>query len=69
MLCTYPDTEISLPYEEEINGFTIYIGDNPDRWRSGYSWAVCKDRVVLDEGLTFTLSDAIHSAKIAIAVL
>ena len=69
MLNTYPDNEITLPYEEEVNGFTIYIEGNPDRWRGGYSWAVCKDEVVWDEGLTFTISDTIDSANSAIAVL
>lgn len=69
MQSIYADNDITLPYEEEINGFTIYIEDNPDRWRGGYSWAICKDDVVWNEGLTFTLSDAIHSASSAIAVL
>lgn len=65
---TYSD-DLSVPYEEEINGFTVYIEDNPDRWRGGYSWSVCKDEVVWNDGLTFTISDAIHSASNAIAVL
>ena len=69
MLNTYPDTEITLPYEEEINSFTIYIEDNPDRWRGGYSWAVCKDEVELDSGLAFDVIDAIYSANNVIEVL
>ena len=28
---SYSD-DLSVPYEEEINGFTVYIEDNPDRW-------------------------------------
>lgn len=65
---SYSD-DLSVPYEEEINGFTIYIEDNPDRWRGGYSWSVCKGGVVWDEGLTFTIADAMQSANSAIAVL
>lgn len=63
MLNTYSDTEINLPYEEEVNGFTIYVEENPDRWRGGYSWAVCKDEVEFDSGLAFDVTDAIEQAK------
>lgn len=61
--------EITLPYEEEISSFTIYIEENPDRWRGGYSWAVCQDEVELDSGLEFDVADAIHSANHAIGLL
>ncbi|MCD1596854.1 hypothetical protein [Rheinheimera aquimaris] len=69
MYSNYADKDITVPYEEQVNGFIIYIEDNPDRWRGGYSWSVCKDEVLWHEGLTFTISDAIHSANNAIAVL
>lgn len=62
MLSTCPGHDITVPYEEEINGFTIYIEDNPDRWRGGYSWSVCKDEVELDSGLAFDVIDALERA-------
>lgn len=58
---TYSD-DLSVPHEEEINGFTVYIEDNPDRWRGGYSWAVCKDGVEFDSGLAFDVADAFEQA-------
>lgn len=45
--------EIPLPYEEELNGYTIFIDVNPDRWRGGFIWSVCKDDVELDSGIEF----------------
>lgn len=62
MQSTYADDDITVPYEEEIKGFTIYIEDNPDRWRGGYSWSVCKDRVEFDSGLAFDVADALKQA-------
>ena len=62
MLSNCPDHDITVPYEEEINGFTIYIEDNPDRWRGGYSWSVCKDEVEFDSGLEFNTADALQAA-------
>ena len=29
MYSNYADKDITVPYEEEVNGFTIYIEDNP----------------------------------------
>lgn len=62
MLKTYSDNEITLPYEEEVNGFTIYVEENPDRWRGGCSWAVCRDKVELDSGLEFDVAGALERA-------
>lgn len=45
--------EIPLPYEEELNGYTIFIDVNPDRWRGGFIWSVCKDDVELVSGIEF----------------
>lgn len=45
--------KIQLPYEEEVNGYTIFIDVNPDRWRGGFVWSVCKDDVELDSGVEF----------------
>ncbi|MDX1537300.1 hypothetical protein [Arsukibacterium sp.] len=58
--------DITVPYEEEVNGFTIYIEDNPDRWCGGYIWSVCQNEIALDEGLSFNASDAINSAMVFI---
>lgn len=66
MLSTYTDNEITVPYEEEVNGFTIYIEDNPDRWRGGFSWSVCKDGIEFDSGLEFDVADALKQAKLFI---
>lgn len=59
-ICT--DNDITVPYEEEVNGFTIYLEDNPDRWRGGYSWSVCKGGVELDSGLAFDVADALKQS-------
>lgn len=45
--------EIRLPYEEEVNGYTIFIDVNPDHWRGGFVWSVCKGGVELDSGVEF----------------
>lgn len=48
--------------ETEYLGYTIHIEKNPDRYRGGYEWAVCKDSVEWDCGLSFSESDALASA-------
>ena len=63
MQSIYANNDITLPYEEEISGCTIYMEDNPDRWRGGYSWSVCKDEVELDSGLAFDVVDALEQAN------
>ena len=45
--------EISLPYEEEVNGYTIFIEVNPDHWRGGFVWSVCIDGAELNSGMEF----------------
>ena len=69
MNSNYADKDITVSYEEEVNGFTIYIEDNPDRLRGGFSWAVCKEGVELESGLVFDVADAFDSANGAIEVL
>ena len=61
--------DLTVPYEEEVNGFTIYIEDNPDRWCGGYIWSVCQDGIEFDSGLEFGVADAVYSANSAIEVL
>lgn len=69
MLSTHTATSIRVPYEEDINGFTIYVEDNPDRWCGGYQWALCKDEVELDAGLECTIADALQRAYSIITVM
>lgn len=61
--------EIRLPYEEEVNGCTIFIDVNPDRWREGFVWSVCKNDIELDSGLTFDVADAIGGANSVVDAL
>ncbi|GHG59369.1 hypothetical protein GCM10010919_01820 [Alishewanella longhuensis] len=61
--------KIHLPYEEEVNGYTIFIDVNPDHWRGGFVWSVCIDGAELDSGLAFDVTDAIGSANNAIDAL
>lgn len=55
--------KIQLPYEEEVNGCTIFIDVNPDRWRGGFVWSVSEDGIELDFGLEFSLKDALQAAS------
>lgn len=45
--------------ETEYLGYTIHIEKNPDKYRGGYEWAVCKDSVEWDCGLSFSESDSL----------
>jgi hypothetical protein len=49
-------------YEETYNGYDIFVIENPDRYRGGFEWSVCKDAVELDSGLEFIAKIAIESA-------
>jgi len=55
--------------EEEFEGYEIYIEDNPDRYRGGYEWSVCKDDEMLDSDLAFSIESAISEAKDSILAL
>ncbi|MGO4893369.1 hypothetical protein [Flavobacterium sp. W21_SRS_FM6] len=60
-------TASSLPmpssYEEEFMGFEIYIEPNPDKWREGFVWLVCKDGEEIDSGLEFGFDEAVAVAR------
>ncbi|MBV2130370.1 hypothetical protein [Arsukibacterium indicum] len=58
MLSVARSNDIKVPYEEEINGFTIYIEDNPDRWCGGYIWSVSKNESEVESGLEFSAVEA-----------
>lgn len=55
--------------EEEFEGHEICIEKNPDHYRGGYEWSVCKNDEMLDSGLAFSTESAISEAKHAIIAL
>lgn len=55
--------------EEEFEGYEIYIENNPDHYRGGYEWAVCKDDEILDSDLAFSIESALAEAKDSILTL
>lgn len=61
--------DISVPFEETLGDYTIYIEENPDHWTGGYVWSVCSDDEILNEGLSFTSEDALGTAKLVISGL
>ena len=61
--------EDKLSYEEIFRGVEIYIEANPDRYRGGFTWSVCRDENELDTGLAFTKNDALAEARKAIEEL
>ncbi|WP_019677528.1 hypothetical protein [Arsukibacterium perlucidum] len=54
--------DLTVPYEEEVNGFTIYIEENPDRWCGGYIWSVCQGEAEVSSGFEFTIKSALQAA-------
>lgn len=42
-------------YDEIFRDHEIYIEPNPDRYRGGSAWVVCKDEFELDSGLAWML--------------
>lgn len=54
---------ITLPYEEEYQGFEIYVELNPDRYNEGYIWSISKNDERLNEGLEFDIQLAIDLAR------
>lgn len=53
-------------YEEEYLGYQIYIEPNPDRYNEGFEWAISKDGVIWDDGLKFSIEDALEAARKAV---
>lgn len=49
--------------EEEFEDYEIYIENNPDHYRGGYEWSVCKDDEMLHSDLAFSIESAITEAK------
>jgi len=50
-------------YEELYDGCEIYIEPNPDQWTEGYTWTVCRDDCILEEGLEATPDEALKAAR------
>jgi hypothetical protein len=53
-------------YEEIFHEHEIYIEPNPDHYRGGFAWSVCKDECELECGLATTKDDALAEAHKAI---
>lgn len=53
-------------YEEEYLGYEIYIEPNPDRYNEGFEWAISKDGVIWNDGLKFSIEDALEAARKAV---
>ncbi len=61
--------EGKLSYEEIFRGVEIYIEANPDLYRGGFAWSVCRDENELDCGLASTEDEAMAEAQRAIEEL
>jgi hypothetical protein len=57
---------IALPFEEEYQGFEIYVEPNPDHYNEGFVWSISKNDECLDEGIEFDIQMAIDAARKAI---
>lgn len=53
----------STPHEETYLDYEIYIDENPDPYREGLIWSVCRNNEELYEGLEFDFKDALQSAQ------
>lgn len=61
--------EDKLSYEEVFRGVVIYIEANPDHYRGGFMWSVCRDEYELDCGLALIEDEAMAEAQQAIEEL
>lgn len=63
----YENTETCAESHEEIfHEHEIYIEPNPDHYRGGFAWSVCKDECEIGCGLATTMDGAIAEAHMAI---
>jgi len=60
------DSNIALPFEEEYQGFEIYIEQNPDNYSEGFCWSISRNDECLNEGIEFDIQSAINMARKAI---
>jgi hypothetical protein len=54
---------ITVPFEEECQGFEIYVEENPDHYNEGYNWSISKNDECIDEGVEFDIQMAIDAAR------
>nr|WP_315485228.1 hypothetical protein [uncultured Undibacterium sp.] len=53
-------------YENIYRSVEIYIEANPDHYRGGFAWSVCREENELDSGLALTEDEAMAEAQRAI---
>lgn len=53
----------SESFEDSFCGFDIFVEPNPDSWRGGFQWNVCRDNEELECGLEFSGSLALDVAR------
>lgn len=53
-------------YEEVFCEHEIYIEPNPDHYRGGFAWSVCKDDCEIDCGLANSMDEALADAHLLI---
>ena len=56
-------------YEEIFLNHEIYIEPNPDHYRGGFAWSVCKNEYELNCGLSITRDEALKEARSSIEKL
>jgi hypothetical protein len=61
--------ECKLSYDNIYRGVEIYIEANPDHYRGGFAWSVCREECELDCGLAMTENEAMAEAQRAIEEL
>lgn len=56
-------------YDNIYRGVEIYIEANPDHYRGGFAWSLCREENELDCGLALTENEAMAEAQRAIEEL
>ncbi|MBC3832274.1 hypothetical protein H8K33_12185 [Undibacterium amnicola] len=56
-------------YDNIYRGVAIYIEANPDHYRGGFAWSLCREENELDCGLALTENEAMAEAQRAIEEL
>jgi hypothetical protein len=52
-----------MEIEIEHGDWRIYIEANPDCWRGGFVWSICRDDTEWDSGLAFAAEGAETAAR------
>lgn len=56
-------------YEELLEGYEIFVEENPDRYRGGYTWSISKEDNEIEVGVSFDFNSAISEAHARIKTL